>query len=56
MAEQESFERDQLDFEARMAERRVEASRRAETETAEKNAGRQLKKQEEKLCKTSICS
>lgn len=52
MAEQESFEREQLDFEARLAEKRTEAANRAGADAA----GRQLKKQEDKLCKTSVCS
>mmetsp|Transcript_31329 Transcript_31329/g.43453 ORF Transcript_31329/g.43453 Transcript_31329/m.43453 type:complete len:286 (-) Transcript_31329:114-971(-) len=52
MKEQEAYEREQVEYENKLASRRREAADRAANESAAKK----LIEQEQKLCKTSICS
>eukprot|EP00241_Pyramimonas_parkeae_P010526 CAMPEP_0114261096 /NCGR_PEP_ID=MMETSP0058-20121206/20908_1 /TAXON_ID=36894 /ORGANISM="Pyramimonas parkeae, CCMP726" /LENGTH=248 /DNA_ID=CAMNT_0001376515 /DNA_START=56 /DNA_END=802 /DNA_ORIENTATION=- len=52
MAEQEAFERGQVEFEENLQLKRKAAAERAAAQSMEE----QLKKQEDKLCKTSVCS
>uniref|UniRef100_A0A7S0QYF2 Uncharacterized protein n=1 Tax=Pyramimonas obovata TaxID=1411642 RepID=A0A7S0QYF2_9CHLO len=56
MVEQRRYEREQGEFEERLAARRAEAAERQAAADAANATERALKKQEEKFCKTQICT